>query len=399
MGSLINLLPAIYFACSDEGVLMEVNDELCKHLGYTQADLAGTKAERIFTIATRIFWQTHMFPLLKLQGEAEEIYITLLSSKQEHLPLLINARRIRKGSQWLNLYVGIVVHNRQKFEEELIASKKAAEAALNDNLALQDLRRKLENHIEQLDKQMVLAGKQHEELRQFNRVVTHDLQEPLRKLLMFVNLLLDGDPVEPERSLAEKIKRTAEQMRSIVAGLQQYIWLTENSVNFQKVDLNALLLKAEHEVKAAFPDVQLSVEKTQLPEIEGNEDQLYALFYQLFTNAVRFRKENAGVQINVEATILQENLFKQVIGKYRYREALRVQFTDKGTGFDNTFKDQVFDLFKRLHPQSGSGIGLALCKKIIQHHHGTIDIESQINDHTTVTIMVPLNQNSQIEAS
>jgi signal transduction histidine kinase len=105
-----------------------------------------------------------------------------------------------------------------------------------------------------------------------------------------------------------------------------------------------------------------------------------------------FRKPGKEAYVHIEATSLMVNKYKTVIDKYKYEEELKIQFTDKGIGFDNMFKDQVFELFKRLHAQSGLGIGLSLCRKIIQNHHGTISIESWKDEKTIISIWLPINK-------
>ena len=226
MDTNLNMLPCLYFSSRDDGTLSEVNEPLCKNLGYSREELLGKKIETIFTVATRIFQQTHLFPLLKMQGHAEEIYISLRAKDGEEVPALINAERKELQQEMLTSYAGIIVHQRTKFEDELVAAKKAAETALHQNTALLHAKQDLQKHSEQLDQQMRMVSKQNEELRQFNHVVTHDLQEPLRKLFLFTERLLETDDRVSEKKMVEKIRLVSGQMRTIFSGLQQYIWLT-----------------------------------------------------------------------------------------------------------------------------------------------------------------------------
>ena len=112
--------PCLYFSSLDDGTIINVNTTLCRKLGYTKEELEGQKLDTIFTIPTRIFQQTHFFPLLKMQGWAEEIYITLQTRSGEQLPLLINAERKIEDNKAISVYVGIVVLNRKRFEDELV---------------------------------------------------------------------------------------------------------------------------------------------------------------------------------------------------------------------------------------------------------------------------------------
>src|SRR4051812_22487006 len=105
-------LPCIYFSSTGNDVLTEANDAACRYLGYSAEELIGRKLEAIFTLSTRIFQQTHLFPLLQMQGHAEEIYITLLTKDGEHLPVLINGERKEREGEMVTRFAGIVVSKR-----------------------------------------------------------------------------------------------------------------------------------------------------------------------------------------------------------------------------------------------------------------------------------------------
>jgi signal transduction histidine kinase len=104
---------------------------------------------------------------------------------------------------------------------------------------------------------------------------------------------------------------------------------------------------------------------------------------------IRFRKEENKAYLSISIHKVQLNQFRNVEGKYKYVDYTRIQFTDKGIGFQPEYKSQVFELFRRLHNQSGRGIGLSICKKVIDNHHGMIAIDSAVNEGTTITIHLP----------
>ena len=114
------------------------------------------------------------------------------------------------------------------------------------------------------------------------------------------------------------------------------------------------------------------------------------LFRELFANAVRFSKERGQASLSVHVTMLQLNRYRHIEDRYEYIDFVRIQVIDYGKGFDNRFKDQAFELFRKLHAESGSGVGLALSKKIVDNHFGDISIEGKIGEETTVTIQIPL---------
>lgn len=358
-------------------------------LGYQKDELIGKKAETLFTVATKIFNQTHFYPLLKMQGFAEEIFVTLQQSNGESLPVLLNAVRRNIDSKEVNLYVGIIVHHRKKFEEELIAAKKTAEAALNENSELAKAKLSLQKHAEELDRQISIAHKQNEELRQFNRVVTHDMQEPLRKLSLFSGILLKSREVEEQQKLVDKINKVSGQMRNILNGLQQYVWLNETSLKIEHIDLNRLLMHVQQQLQEDFSEVEIEITKEGENALMADHDQMQLLLYELLSNAIRFKKDNDKTCIHVSVEQLQLNQFRNVEGRYKYVDYMRLQIRDYGKGFNAEYKAQVFELFKRLHAESGRGVGLALCKKIAENHLGMISIDSELNEGTTVTVYLP----------
>ncbi len=390
--SFLNAAPCFCFCTAEDGTLLFVNDTLCTKLGFSRQELSRKKPDSLFTIATRIFYQTHLLPLLKMQGYAEEIFVTLQTKNKEQIPVLLSAETKNSGTQTITVYVGITVNHRKKFEDELIAAKKAAETALNENLALMQAKQQLQQHTEQLDKQIHLVNKQNEELRQFNHVVTHDLQEPLRKLFLFTDRMLNTKEKYDQEKITANLVRVLQQMQSVTSGLQQYVWLTNNLTSVMQADLNTVLSDAQQQVNNEFPNINLIIQKEKLPSVPADVKQLQLLFYHLLSNAVKFRKPGADAHVGITASNLLMNKFRNVQDKYDYTTFIKIEIADDGIGFKPAYKDQVFDLFRRLHQnESGSGVGLALCKKIIENHNGNITINSSEAGGTTVTIFLPLD--------
>jgi len=387
--------PCLYFASTDDNHLVEVNHRLCEQLGYIREELIGQKLDIICTVATRIFQQTHFFPLLKMQGQASEIYITLQAKNREVLPILINAERKVVDGRGITTHVGIVVNNRKKFEDELVAARKAAETALNENTALAQAKEAIQLHAEQLDQQVNMVNRQNEELKQFNRVVTHDLQEPLRKLFVFTNMLLESEDEAAKQKAATRISSVAAHMRAIMMGLQQYVWLTDTKLKLEKVNLNDVVRLCQLKVEQENPSVPIRLRSEQLPTIEADVEQMRFLFCELLTNAVRFRKPEEDVQVSISCQELLLNKFRSVPGKYKYVDHLKIEISDNGIGMEADYKEQALELFRRLHITSGRGVGLSLCKKIVENHAGQITLDSKVQRGTTITIWLPFKNTGE----
>jgi sigma-B regulation protein RsbU (phosphoserine phosphatase) len=398
MEAYLDTAPCCYFSFRDDGTLYKVNKTLCENLGYSIEELQEQKIELIFTIPTKIFYQTHFFPLLKLQGRAEEIYITLQTKNKDHLPILVNANRGVANGEALNTCVGIIVHNRKKFEDELINAKKTMEAAMRENTELSKAREELQRHTERLDETLFRVKNQNTELRQFNRVVTHDLQEPIRKLTFFSNELLEelGELSGRVPAKIKKLMKVSGQMRSIVSGLQQYVWLNESIPEFTVVDLNKLLLAVQQDLKTEYDEALWKINADNLPPVQGNWEQLRLLLMYILSNAIRYKKEETTCSINITSTVLMQNAFRSMHEKYKYRDYLKLQIMDNGIGFEAIYKEHVFELFKKLHNGPGRGLGLALSKKIVDNHHGMIEADAIPGQGATFTIFLPMQRDLQM---
>ena len=369
-------IPCVYFSSSADGYIIEANESMCYSLGYSRDELVGRKLESILTLATRIFQQTHFFPLLQLKGHAEEIYITLRSKEGEDVPVLTNAVRKEQDGQVLIHFAGITVTKRKKFEDEIIAAKKAAEKALNENITLKAAQAELQKHAEELDRQIALVNHQNVELKQFSHVATHTLQESLRKLLFSTSQIFKTED-KKEVTVGQKIRRAAEEMSEKLKGLQQYVWLTNDEFKFEEVDIRLEMETARKQLELEIPDVSIMLEAEAIPAIEGNSEQLQVLFKELFLNAIRFRKPGNVANVKIYASTLLLNKFRQLADKYSYAEFVKLQIQDSGIGFDDNYGEQAFDLFRKLHDEkSGQGIGL-VGKKIVENHNGSISIESK----------------------
>lgn len=381
--------PCGIFSFYDDGTLFIANRTFYNQIGYTAEELQDKKVEYFFTIPTRIFHQTHFFPLVKMRGEAEEIFLTLLTKEGNHLPVLLNAKRFEDDRPYTSCAF-IVVPNRKKFEDELVSAKKKAEQAVLENAELIKAKAELQNYAEQLNVQSRQTIRQNHELKQFNHVVTHNLKEPLRKILLFAGKIQYRELGGEMKSDVERILRATEQMRNVVTGLQQYVWLSDAVNKFETVDLNEALQRSIYDLKEELACEQLELYSEELPTIEADRAQMKILLYQVLHNAIKFKKGDK-VEISVTCTVLKKNRFTGM-EKYQYEDFAKLEIRDKGKGFDPKFGDMVFEIFKKLHYGVGQGIGLALCKKIADNHHGTIEVDSKPDEYTALTVWLPMKQ-------
>jgi PAS domain S-box-containing protein len=240
------------------------------------------------------------------------------------------------------------------------------------------------------------------DLEQFAYVASHDLQEPLRKIQIFSSQL-ERTKMNPElfNKTLSKIISSASRMSDLINGVLNYSRLGINRDGFGTVDLDELFKKilADFEVLIAEKHAQIQVDR--LPPVVGNELQLNQLISNLMSNSLKFSQSSPEICITASVvTGVETGFFDGVDEKSDY---VRILFKDNGVGFSQEFAHNLFSVFQRLHTKEeypGTGIGLALCKKIVDNHNGHISVTSTLGEGTTFTIFLPLHpQNATTLAS
>lgn len=388
-----DVLPCGYLSFKDNGIVLASNTTLATWLGYSKEQLVGESVEKIFTLATRIFYNTHFFPLIRLHSKASEIFLSLKTRENEDIPVLANAKRILEDSDYVIHCIFVRIEERKKYEQELLNAKREAESALKENKQLLNLTKSLEQQTIELDKQYQHQIAINENLLQFSKIISHDLQEPIRKIQILIDLISrDPDTTlsAKGKTNSRKIDATAEKLRILTRSLQEYITV-DNDKTYTAVDLNATIERARSRaVKLRqFSDFDIQLDK--MPTIEGHEKQLELLFFHLIDNAIQYRSPIRKLAIKVSQLVLQENIFRVSKDLYKYTDHLRISFEDNGIGIAEEYSDYVFHLLNKLdNATSGLGIGLPLVKKIVQNHSGEIRLKSQSGTGTRFEIELPL---------
>ena len=400
MDDLLNIAPCGVLLFKDSGEILRTNETLNKWLGYSNGALEGKKVETILSLASRIFYSTHWFPLIKLHAKADEIFLNLITADKQDVPVLSNTVRFDRNGLWQNLCVFMPVPQRQKYEEEIIQARRLAEGTLKENKELHSLTEALEQRTQELDRQKEVAQVIAQDIRQFSKIVSHDLQEPIRKIRMFSDVLSSTETFSERGSSAlRRIQASAERLTKLTSGLQQYVNVDEET-DYRPVNLNESVSGALKKVQAArnFNDIEIMSES--LPSVYGFRLQLELLFYHLLDNAIKFRNTTRSVMIKIAHTLLDENLYRSTQDKYKFVEHVRIIFSDNGAGFENKYRDYVFDLVKKIDTGNKDlGIGLAMVKKIVHNHAGTIRIQSEPGKGTNVILVLPIKFNYQAAIS
>jgi PAS domain S-box-containing protein len=218
--------------------------------------------------------------------------------------------------------------------------------------------------------------KQNEELDRFAYAASHDLQEPLRKIQTFADLIEQSlDNREIAQKYVEKIARASERMSSLIDSILEYSRLSKSSLEKTPADLNRVLEDVLGDLELIIQQKKAMVVSEQLPIIQGMPLQIGQLFTNLISNALKYNDKQPEVSITSRLVMAEAIVQCPDLAAGQYYQ---LAFTDNGIGFDPQYAELIFSLFQRLHGKhkySGTGIGLALCKKIMENHDGCIFAE------------------------
>jgi phosphoserine phosphatase RsbU/P len=392
MSDPIDYLPCGYVAFEDNGAILSCNSTFCSWVGFTKENLSGKSIENVLTLATRIFYNTHFFPLIKLHGKAGEIFLTLKTADNRDIPVLAYADRTTEKNSGIIKCVFVQVRERKKYEEQLLFAKREAENALKENKQLIELTNSLEQQALELDQQYQRQVVVNDNLVQFSKIISHDLQEPIRKVQIFVDMISRDESIalnDRAKHYLTKIDAAGEKLKALTIALQQYVTIDGEKTTHQ-LNLNEIILSAKARAidSRQFSDFDFEVEP--MPVIEGYSNQLELMFFHLIDNSIQFRNVNRRLSIKINCLLLEENIFKSTRSKYKYKEHLRISFADNGIGFSDQYKDYVFELLKKGDNSSrGLGLGLSLVKKVVNNHSGVVQVESQPGLGTRFEIELP----------
>jgi PAS domain S-box-containing protein len=241
-----------------------------------------------------------------------------------------------------------------------------------------------------LNEQLV---KSNQDLEQFAYVASHDLQEPLRKIQTFAQLAQkDIESNGSPRQYLEKITGAAKRMAELINAVLNYSRLSKKREEFQQVDLNAILVNIETDLELLIAEKQATIQAKPLPSIDGIPLQLSQLFFNLIGNSLKF-STNKPV-INISSRILTgKDISRQAVPD-RKEMYVELVFNDNGLGFEQQYAERIFTIFQRLHDKqsyTGTGIGLALVKKIVENHNGYITAESKLGEGASFYIYLPVH--------
>jgi PAS domain S-box-containing protein len=339
-------LPTLVSRLSDDTIL-DINQGCLDLTGYSRQEMLGHTLVELGVLIPEV--QKRLWRMLKKRGSVSDAEITIQTRYGEK----------RDGLVWLELIeIGGESCLLGKFYD--ITGRKRTEEILDHTVAE--------------------LGRSNKELEHFAYVASHDLQEPLRKITSFIDLLERQYKDQLDEKADEYIERVvdgAARMQQLITDLLEYSRVGQDEISLTSIDLEAVLSRVLSNLGTEIVENSAVIAHDPLPTIQANESLLDRLLQNLIANAIKFRREETPL-VHISA--------KQKGGEWHF------SIQDNGIGIDPENTGKIFMLFQRLHSREeypGTGIGLAICKKIVERHGGRIWVESKPGQGSTFFFTLP----------
>ena len=353
--------PCGYLSTTPDGRIFRVNQTFIEWVAQSRGDVVGKRFSDLLTIGGKVFYETHFALMLRMHGDVKEIALDFAAADGRVLPALVTAvqKRDAGGNPILNRITVFNATERRQYENELLTARKRAE----------ETARELARVNAELSRSNAALLKANEELGQFAYAASHDLQEPLRTMTTYAQLLarryrevLDDDAQGFVRNIVDGSRR----MQSLISDLLGFSQAQGSNLVFRPTDLAHALTIALGNLRTSIEESKAVITHEHLPWLNVDAARITQVFQNLVGNAIKYRKPDEPPRVHVSA-------------RKQADERWEITVRDNGLGFDAGYAEQIFGMFKRLHGRDipGTGIGLAICKKIVESHGGRIWAVSQ----------------------
>jgi PAS domain S-box-containing protein len=424
---LLNTAPCGFLSFADDGTVTRVNATLLEMLGQERDELVGHHVERILTVGSRIFYQTHWFPLLRLHGRAEEIFLMLRSREGEEIGTLVNAVRRERGGGVAYDCVLMRVRERQKYEEELLRARRAAE---KDRAEIEEQATKLREANQQLEEQAIELELQQQQLQE-QAAELEATSEELR--VANEDLLMRTEEAEQLRTAAEEANRAkseflammSHELRTPLNAIGGYVQIMEMEIHgpitdAQREDLGRIAGGQSHLLRLISDILNLSriesgrleyrIEEVPVEEVVAVVTPL--IEPQFFRKGIDFEVDlEPGLVVRADREKVQQILInllgnaakftpdggRVLLGAARSAgdpQRLLFRVTDTGIGIRSEELGAIFEPFVRVNTRrtratEGSGLGLAISREMARGMSGDLAAESTPGEGSTFTLALP----------
>lgn len=360
---------------------------LLSNAGYIENWNKG--AEKIKGYSANEIVGKHFSVFYSEEDRKQNIPERLLNDATTNGKALHEGWRIRKdGSRFWGGVVITALHNDDgavigftKVTRDLTDKKHAEEKLLASSIALQQKNRELERI--------------NQELSSFAYISSHDLQEPLRKIQTFADRIVETEfenLTEKGKDYFRRMQAGAARMQKLIRDILAYSRTTTTEKIYEEKDLNELLVQSKSELEVRISDKNATIESDRLPTIRVIPFQIQQLFNNLLNNALKFSKRDVPPHVILRSEMIlgKDAQHSDLVADQTY---CHITFADNGIGFEPEYRNKIFEVFQRLHARSeymGTGIGLAICKKIVENHNGFIFADGEVDKGATFHIYLPV---------
>ncbi len=356
MDQQLDTAPCGYLTFTDDGTIRAVNTTLAAMLGYAPEELRGARFESLLGAGGRIFYHTHFFPILKLHGEAEEVYLALRSRAGNEIPVLTNGIRRELEGEMLSECIFVRMLQRSRYEDELLHAKQTAEAA-------SDAKAK------------------------FLSMVSHELRTPLQAISGYCDLLLQeasGPITREQESDLNAMKSASAELVRLLNDILDFARLESESaaISLETVQVETALQRAERLIAPKLAEANLDYRRDGCSgdlHLQANADRLQQVLLNLLTNAIKFTPAGGAITVECSADDV----------------CTRLAVQDTGCGIPGEDLERIFEPFvqvdrKRVEArQRGVGLGLAISRELVRAMGGDLTVTSQVGAGSVFTISLP----------
>lgn len=353
MDPLLDTAPCGYVCVADDGHITMANLTFASMLGMPRKDAVGKHVDLVLSAASRIFYQTHVFPTLKLQSRVGEVYVSLRDAQDGEVPVLLNASRRAEGERMVSDWIVVPMRQRNQYENEILKARKEAEE----------------------------AGRAKDE---FLAVVSHELRSPLSAITGWAHLLSTGTlNAETQQRALRAIQQNAALQAKLVDDLLDFGRIATGKLHLElaPLRLDTVVAAAAEGIlpTAQAKSIQLEVRLEAIESVvSGDPDRLRQVFWNILANAVKFTPKGGRVQVHLRAD----------------ESAVEVAIRDSGKGIAPEFLPQLFDRFRQedaaARREGGLGLGMAITRHLVELHGGSISAASEGPGRgSTFTVRLP----------
>jgi PAS domain S-box-containing protein len=378
---LTDALPLMMFSANNRGLVSYANKWLQDFLGTMPKELTSTSWQNFLHQGDYSLFTKDLNNALQRQTSLKGQYRLREKTSGNFLWHMVSIIPLKNDREVIQQWIGFLVD---------INAQKLIEQTLKDNRDLKAVQEQLFQNQVELQQKIVELNRSNYELEQFAHLASHDLQEPLRKLFFYSDVLkrkYSGSLDAAGANMLNSMTLAAGRMKELINDLLSYSQLQQQTLQFEPVDLGRLVNDIIRDLELYVKEKNASIQVGSLPVIQGNALRIRQLFANLISNSLKYSRE--GVPPVIEIACQQEG------------DHLNITVKDNGIGFDEQYKDKIFGLFERLHTRDefpGTGIGLSICKRIAELHHGKISARSKQHEYSVFELTLPARQHAAVLA-